>query len=181
MQALSPPWEGCCMAEGPARWASLYSIPELWKSSVSDIIQLPLALRIPTLWGGNDDQILGVTSVFDTGCDIQTIHRSDLPQIAYDPNTYQAGRSVIPVNTAAGTVYRTAIDIQLCVLDIDTNPPLPITPWFSERAYITDDPTIPRLSGAAMYNHLWFGLSPLDTTRLYAGADRHALFVRMNP
>lgn len=101
-------------------------------------------------------------------------------KLNFDAYTGRFGSTI--VSTPTCEVRRQWMEIETCIQhDPDENPfaePKPLTRWVPTRAILVPD-HVKRLSGAEIYNAVYFGLSPRDTSQLAVGYTKNALQVRL--
>jgi hypothetical protein len=142
------------------------------KSSTIDILKIFARFRLAPEYGGDANLFTFVTIVNDTGSNIQTIFTSDLQTLNYNQNTYRGNLGNEHIFTPAGPVHRALIRIQIQLADANG---MEMTPWLLETAVITPSQLgLPRLSGLALCNSVYFATAPGNTT-LYVAVKKNGI------
>jgi hypothetical protein len=115
-------------------------------------------MRLHTRLGGDDNAVIRMRLLNDTGSSLQTIFDTDLASIYYNPQTYQGNLGQLNVTTANGTVARQGIVVEMQLRKPNWEP---ASDWFVENGVIVPfAPNITRLSGSGLQSSLYFVTTP---------------------
>src|SRR5438046_1511236 len=131
-----------------------YSL-EFLRDTYSNFDHILASIKLPSRWGGNDNVILLVGILNDTGSTLQTVFDNDLVLLRYNPQTYQGNMGQLYVQTANGVAGRQWVLVEMQLRKPDGTPAA--SDWFVESSVITPfGPTQTRLSGSELRSHLYF-------------------------
>ena len=126
--------------------------------------------------GGDDNVILPVGILNDTGSTIQTLFDTDLLALGYNPQTYQGNTGQVYIQTANGSVARQSILFEMKLRKPDGTP---ASGWFVEEGVITPSGQInTRLSGSRIRRHLYFATAP-GNQALYVARKKNGIASRL--
>jgi len=133
-------------------------------------------MRLPSGVGGNDNVVLPMGILNDTGSNLQTVFDIDLVLLGYNPQTYQGNMGQLYIQTAVGVVARQCILVEMQLRNLDGTP---ASDWFVENGVITPfGPTQTRLSGSGLRSSLYFATAPGNQI-LYVAQKKNGIVTQL--
>lgn len=107
---------------------------------------------------GDDNVVLRIGILNDTGSNLQTVFDNDLGSLGYNPQTYQGNICLVYIETANGIVARQGIVIEMQLKKPSWEP---ASDWFIENGVIVPfGPNITRLPSPGVRSSLYFATAP---------------------